>query len=132
MKATVLCVELVLAKVMPTVLSLSALLFGRDSSGNTTLQHTTWQTDVFQFWSYPSPCNPPAAMRKCELHIRQNIRQDACDNPRSLLLSQCRSPTHAWRNVEAYFFFEVERCAGFEFAFVFAGAMSIQVIAPPN
>ena len=46
------------------------------------------------------------------------------------MLIQCRSPTHAWRHFDAYFFFEVERGTGFEFAFGFAGAMSIHVIAP--
>ena len=101
----------------------------RCCSGGTavvTQQHTRWQTDGFQCWSYPSPCHPPAATLKCELHIRQN----ASDNPRSLLLMQCRSPTNAWRNFQANFFFEVERGAGFEFAFGLAVVMSIYMIAP--
>ena len=83
----------------------------------TTQQHTRWQTDAstdassagLRLSTYPSPCHPPSATLKCELHIRQN----ACDNPRSLLLIQCRSPTHALRNFEAYFFFEEERGVGF-------------------
>ena len=131
-KTTVLCVQLaaeqctycVLAKVRPTV----CINIFRCCLGGTavaTQRHTTWQTDGFQCWSYPSPCHPPAATLKCELHIRQN----ACDNPRSLLPIQCRSSTHAWRNFEAYFVFELQRGADFEFALGFAVAMSIHLIA---
>ena len=55
---------------------------------------------------------PPAATLKCELHTRQF----ACENPLSLRLIQCRSPTHSWMNLDAYFFFEFERDDGFKFA----------------